>query len=139
MTKVFQYEYALYLVVSRLFHSVRCASMCIESLKLYFRELPGEVKEEGDPASQDEMKKSQKKLIEEIEGLVKRDVIGHITFPMINVCAAEVLTSLMEDGTHRFIFTDGVYAFSLHLDIPRKGHPRRIEVRDIPAIRLPAD
>ena len=35
MTKVFQYEYALYLAVSALFQSVRCKSMCIGSLMLY--------------------------------------------------------------------------------------------------------
>ena len=39
LTKVFQYEYALYTVVADLFESVRCKSMCVDTLKLYFREL----------------------------------------------------------------------------------------------------
>ncbi len=130
MTKIYQYEYALYLVVAGLFQSVRCRSMCIESLMLYFRELPRGEKEEEVPTPQENVKKSQKKLVEEMEKLVERDVIGHITFPMMSICAAEVMTKQEEDGTHSFIFTDGVYAFSLHLNMLRKGHPKGIEVVD---------
>ena len=40
LTKVFQYEYALYEAVSDLFAAMKCRSMCVDSLKLYFRELP---------------------------------------------------------------------------------------------------
>ena len=39
LTKTFQYEYALYQVLSGLFKSVECSSKCIETLKLYFAEL----------------------------------------------------------------------------------------------------
>lgn len=139
LTNVFQYEYAFYLVVTDLFQSVKCRSMCVGSLMLYFRELPKGAKEEEGTAPQENVKKSQKKLVEEMEKLVERDVIDHITFPMINICTAEIMTRLEEDGSHSFIFTDGVYAFSLHLDMPLKGHPRRIEVKDIPIIEPAVD
>ena len=36
MTNIYQYEYALYTVVSELFQTVRCKSLCPESLMLYF-------------------------------------------------------------------------------------------------------
>lgn len=64
------------------------------------------------------------------EILVAKNVIGNISFPMMNVCAAKVYTRLEKDGTHTFIFTDGIYGFSVHLDIFMKGHPKGVEVRD---------
>ena len=134
MTNIYQYEYALYTVMSELFQTVRCKSLCPESLMLYFKERPRGVKEEENSDENGTPKRSQRKLLEEMERLVERDVIGHISFPMISVCAVEVLTALEEDGTHRFIFTDGIYRFDLHLDMGRKGHPRGIEVRNVPGI-----
>ena len=139
MTNIYQYEYALYTVVSELFQTVRCKSLCPGSLMLYFKELPRGVKEEESADEKGTPKKSQKKILEEMERMVERDVIGYITFPMISICAAEVMTRLEEDGTHSFIFTDGVYAFSIHLDMQRKGHPKGIEVRDMPVIKPSVD
>ncbi len=130
MTKVYQYEYALYIVMASLFQSVRCKSLCPNSLMLYFKELPLDVKEEELPENVI-VRKSQRKLIEEIETLVERDVVGKINFPMINACAAELLIKCQDDGTHRFFYTDGIYGFSVHLDMERKRHPRRIEVKNI--------
>ncbi len=130
MTKVYQYEYALFIVMSALFQSVKCKSFCPNSLKLYFKELPLDVKEEDLPEDVI-VRKSQRKLIEEIETLVERDVIGKIKFPMINACSAEVLIKRQDDETHRFFYTDGIYGFSVHLDMERKGHPRCIEVKNI--------
>jgi len=130
MTKVFQYEYALYLAVSDLFQSVRCKSMCIGSLMLYYMELSKGVKNEEDQDPKETAKRSQRKLLEEMDMLVAKDVVGNISFPLMNVCAAEVYTRLEKDGTHTFIFTDGIYGFSVHLDIFRKGHPKGVEVRD---------
>ena len=43
-------------------------------------------------------------------------------------CAAEVRILLEDDGTHSFVFTDGIYGFKVHLDIQGKGHPGRIDV-----------
>ncbi len=133
LTNVFQYEYALFTVMSGQFDSVICKSMSINSLSLYFKELSQkiDVAEENNDGAGKKTGKSQEKLLAEIEALVERDVIGHICFPMMNICAAEVKTVLEEDGSHTFIFTDGIYGFSLHLDMPRKGHPKSIEVRNI--------
>ncbi len=136
LTRAFQYEYALYLTVAALFESVRCKSMCVENLKLYFMELGH--KKDNTENDKDQVKESDSKskntrenLLAEMESLVRRDVIGHIVFPMMHICSAEVRTLLEEDGSHSFIFTDGIYGFKLHLDIPRKGHPRKIEVKDL--------
>ena len=134
MTNIYRYEYALYTVMSKLFQTVRCKSFCPGSLMFYFKELPRGVKEEEGTYDTGNSKRSQRKILEEMEKLVERDVIGNISFPMISECAVEVLTHLNDDNTHRFIFTDGIYRFELHLDMERKGHPRRIEVRNMPGI-----
>lgn len=133
LTKVFQYEYALYTTVSRLFASVRCRSRCVDSLELYFKELPHKANGNGNSEGQKEKdngnkRNTQEGFLSEMAKLVDRDVIGHITFPMMNICAAEVRTIAEKDGTHSFVFTDDIYGFSLHLDMSGKGHPRQIMV-----------
>ncbi len=131
LTKAFQYEYALYRSVSELFASVRCRSMCIDSMKLYFSELPrakenrADVKDES---SSEVKKRTQEDLLAEMSKMVARDVAGHITFPMMNICQAEVHVGTKEDGTHSFVFEDGIYGFSVQLDMPKKGKPKRIQV-----------
>ena len=137
LTGIFQYEYALYLAVADLFESVRCKSMCLESLKLYFCELghkKGSAENDGNSGgSDDEMKskKTQEDLLNEMKRLVDRDVTGNVSFPMMHICSAEVRTRAEEDGSHSFIFTDGIYGFMLHLDIQRNGRPKKIEVTDL--------
>ncbi len=139
LTRIFQYEYALYRTVTDLFESVRCKSMCVESMKLYFMELGhkqlnadnNEYHQTEQETDEKKSKNMQEDLLAEMNILVSRDVIGHITFPMMHICTAEVRTMVEEDGTHSFIFTDGIYGFRLHLDIPRKGHPKKIEVTDL--------
>ena len=137
MAKVFQYEYALYLTMADLFESVRHQSLCIETLKLYYVELPlGKVSsdcEDGSMLENAEKKggKTQEALIEEIKKMVDRDVIGHVTFPQMNICAADVRVIPEKDGTHSFVFTDEIYGFKLHLDMPKfKGHPVGIKVEN---------
>ena len=120
LSKTYQYEYALYLAVSELFGSVRPMSLSLESLKLYFYELHAS-KDGGGKAA------SREGLISEMRKLVNRDVIGNITFPMMNICAAEVMAVQDDDGTHHYIFTDGIYGFVLKLRI-NAGHPVGIEV-----------
>lgn len=136
LTKIFQYEYALYTTISRLFTSVRCRSRCVNSLELYFRELPHKAKSninsEGQKEKDNEKKRNtQEGFLLEMAKLVDRDVIGHITFPMMSVCAAEIKTVLEKDGTHSFVFSDGIYGFSLHLDMSGNGHPIQIQVKDL--------
>ena len=139
LTKVFQYEYALYEAVSELFASVECSSMCIDSLKLYFKEMPHaqeqSVGDKKEHPKNEKKKKTQEGLLEEMTSMVTRDVVGHITFPMITICQAEVRVDTEKDGTHTFIFGDGIYGFSIHLDMPPKGRPKRIEVQDLSSIQ----
>ncbi len=61
LTKVFQYEYAMYSLVSELFAHTECRSMCVESLKLYFQELP------------DDGSMTWKSVLAEMENLVRQD------------------------------------------------------------------
>ena len=126
LTKTYQYEYALYSVVSSLFESVRCRSICMRNLESYFLELP--VTSEKDNG---ERKKTQEKLMEEVKALVNRDVIGKIVFPKINICAAEAAAIPKDDGTHTFSFSDGIYGFSLEIVMSKKGKPIGISVSQI--------
>ncbi len=133
LNMVFQYEYALYAAVSDLFGLVKCKSLCVDSLKMYFLELPHKndsCEKAAEGASDKRRKKTQESLLAEMTQLVSRDVIGIIIFPMMSVCAAEVRTVLEADGTHSFIFTDGIYGFRLHLDMPHKGRPKGIKVEN---------
>ena len=132
LAKRFRYEYALYRVVSELFASVVCRSMCIESLELYFSELPHSTEEgEGDEAaSRGNTRSTQESLLEEMRNLVDRDVVGNIRFPQINICAAEAAALPEKDGSHTFVFSDGIYGFSLHFEKADKKHPKRITVED---------
>ncbi len=133
MARVYRYEYAMYKAVSDLFASVVCRSKCVESLKLYFSEMPHtperDLEAQGIVPEPGKKRKTQEELIAEIASLVKRDVEGKINFPMMQICQAEVRAAAMADGTHIFTFTDGIYGFSIHLDMIRKGRPHRIEVK----------
>ena len=139
LTKTYQYEYALYRKISELFQSVRCKSMCIETLRLYFRELPdrpaSQLEAENPEQLADRHRKKKEDFLEEIEKLIQRDVAGKVTFPMMQDCQAKVRVHVEKDNTHSFTFTDGDYGFNVRLDMPRKGHPRRIKVRDVSEIK----
>ncbi|MCR5232736.1 MAG: hypothetical protein K6E53_02365 [Lachnospiraceae bacterium] len=129
LTKQFQYEYALYLLISNLFHSVRCRSRNIESLMLYFMELPEKVKRNKD--EEEYQPRTKKEFLSELTPVIARDVFGHITFPKMHECAAEVVIEKEEDGTHTFIFTDGIYGFALRLQRIKHNRPLKIRVTDL--------
>ncbi len=135
MARVYRYEYAMYKAVSDLFASVVCRSMCVDSLKLYFSEMPHtperDLEAQGVVPEPGKKRKTQEELIAEMASLVKRDVEGKISFPMMQICRAEARAAAMADGTHTFTFTDGIYGFSIHLDMNRKGYQRRIEVKTL--------
>ncbi len=146
LTKTFQYEYALVRAVSELFATVKEKSLCLETLRLYFLELPREAdfpkpeEAEGEEiagkakgAEAQAAKKTREKLLLKMEALVTRDVLGNISFPMMSSCAAELTVVPMEDGSHMFIFSDGVYTFSVSLELTKKGQPEKIIVRDFAA------
>lgn len=139
LTKVFQYEYALVSEISNLFKEVKTNSMCVERLKLYFRELPveknGEHQDEDEKIEgvDDKKRKTDKEVLEEIRNMVNRDLIGKVRFPKMQECMAELLTISKEDGKHIFVFTDGVYTFSAELIIKKKNKPCAIKIREIDA------
>ncbi len=130
LTRTFQYEYALYRSVAGLFEKVICKSKNVENLSLYFSELPEKtVRSENEYGQNTGRKKhTQEKVLDEVMGLVSRDVIEHINFPMIHRCAAYAYTVPEKDGSHSFVFTDGIYGFAVHMDVPAKGHLGKIEV-----------
>ncbi|MBR5377085.1 MAG: hypothetical protein IK139_07375 [Lachnospiraceae bacterium] len=131
LTKTYCYEYALYRAVSELFASVVCESRLIDSLNLYFAELPDGSETDGNGQKASGKTRTKADYIKEAGELVKRDVIGHVTFPMMNICAAKAQTFTEEDGTHTFLFTDGIYGFSVHMEAPSKGRPEAITVKDL--------
>ncbi|MCR4655134.1 MAG: hypothetical protein K5770_02725 [Lachnospiraceae bacterium] len=135
MTKTFQFEYALVKAVSGLFSSVRYRSMCIDRLNLYFKELPRSREQAGEKAEgySDSIRrrKTQEGLLSEMATLVERDVSGKVTFPMMHICQADVFVSTEADGTHSFIFTDGIYGFRVHLNMQVTGKSKKIEVKDL--------
>ncbi len=135
LTKTFQYEYALYQVLSGLFKSVECSSKCIETLKLYFAELargssdPGSVLNDNTESGSSK-RKTQEGLITEITHMVERDVQGHVNFPDMHNCRARMKVLRNKDGSHIFVFTDEVYSFAVRLNMPRKGR-KKIEVANL--------
>ncbi len=138
MTRQFQYEYALYKVVSEMFEAVSCrSSRCIETLELYFKEL-----HYGNPSSaveklDDPEKKrtTQWDIIEEVRALVEHTVPGKVTFPMMHLCRAEAFVISVDDGTHTFRFTDGIYDFSVHMRNLHGNGKIRIDVQDNAPVR----
>ncbi len=137
LTKLYQHEYALFTAVSELFASVICDSMCVESLMLYFKELPQGNQESTEYAASTPGRKrlTQENLLKGVRIAASEKVQGHITFPMMNICAANAYTKLNSDGTHTFIFTDGIYAFSVRLKMQGRGSDFRLEVKDLPPVR----
>ena len=123
MEKTYQYEYALYMLVSDLFQTVVCNSMCIDSLKLYYMDLVKENRNTGNPSYE-----KQYVVEEEIQTLIEKDVIGKIKFPGMHVCRAEVTVRTKEDGAHVFTFSDGIYGFSVSLNMKENDRPEEIEV-----------
>ena len=123
LTKTFQYEYALYVAVCELFEGVTCRSMCIDRLKLYFRELPHASEHaQGDEREGKEQKKhlTQEKLLAKMRTMVERDVVGHVTFPMMSICRAEVRVIVEAGGSHIFLFTDGIYRFGVGMNMQKE-------------------
>lgn len=124
--KQYQYECALYETIAGLFESVICRSMNLENLRLYLAELP--IAGKDDKSSS---KITKEKVLSEMSELVRRDVTGKIIFPQINICAVESTAILENDGSHTFIFTDGIYGFSVRLKMAGHGHPMGIEVKNL--------
>ncbi len=129
MANLYRYEFALYKVVSSLFAGVTCRSMCVKTLEMYFNDLPHPDSKAGADADSGERKKTASEaLIDEVAKLVEKDVIGKISFPMMNVCRADAFILPEEDKSHSLVFSDGIYSFSLRLKMEDGKHPAGIEV-----------
>ncbi len=127
--------------LSMLFKETVCQSQCIDTLKLYFNELP--IKEQlenesmqsdqddnaGCDANTENVKRTRESVREEVSALIDRYVIGKVSFPMMQECMATVQVFPRNDGTHAFLFTDDIYAFLVRIEKINKGHPKRIIVR----------
>ncbi len=141
LTKTYQYEHALLTTVSGLFKETQTSSLCPDRLRLYFNELPirKEVQEQaraqkeamGQTVTEDEPcnKRTRDSVMEEVKALVTRDVEGNVEFPLMHQCRADVRILEREDGSHTFLFTDGVYAFTVRFDKFKKGRPLSIRVK----------
>ena len=125
MTKVFQYEYALYVLTSDLFAQVSCRSMVVDRLKLYYAELAKVSKKEERLSFE-----KQYELENEVQSLIERDVLGKVAFPGMHMCRAELTVRTGQDGSHTFTYSDGIYGFSLHLKLNGKKRCVGIEVRN---------
>ncbi|RKM61330.1 hypothetical protein D6855_05415 [Butyrivibrio sp. CB08] len=142
-TKTYQYEHALLTAVSDLFKETETSSLLPDRLRLYFNELPirkevqaqvkaqkeamGQNVEENTPCT----RRTRDSVMEEMKVLVARDVEGKVTFPMMHQCRAQIRVLPGKDGTHAFLFTDGVYGFSVSLDFGEKkkaSKPKKIVV-----------
>lgn len=125
MTKIFQYEYALYLLMSELFHDVHCSSVfALETLKLYYMDLVSTSK--SGYASYEK----QYVIEEKIRCWIKRDVIGSVRFPLMDRCKVEITMKQNTDFSHIFIFSDGIFAFSVRLNLDKKKRIIGIKVRN---------
>ena len=138
MAQTYRYEYALFTAVSGLFARVTHRSLCLDTLRIYFNELPigddsskkKDTDREQDAAGKKKNKKTQKKIMEYITNLVARDLLDNIDFPMMDICAAEVRVLRRKDGTHIFEFTDGIYGFRVGLDKSYDGYLEGLTVSD---------
>lgn len=139
LSKVFRYEYALYTLLCGWFGSTVCRSMCVESLSLYFKELgrrPKTVAERDALSDKEKKRVTQEDILDEVTARLEQDVKGHITFPMMHECRAEVSIVPTGDGTHKLIFTDGIYGFSVRPVFSSRGKFKKLEVKDIRPIRV---
>ena len=139
LSKVFRYEYALYMLLSGWFGSTVCKSMCVKSLSLYFKELgrrPKTAVERNGLSDKEKKHVTQEDILDEVSAHLDKYVRGHITFPLMHECMAEVSIVPTGDGTHKLIFTDGIYGFSVHPVFSSKNKFIRLEVKDLRPLRV---
>ncbi len=131
LTKTYQYEYALLQAISKLFASIQCNSVAWERLKMYYMELPHSSPDTVEQNLETAKKKTQESILNEMLALVQRDIVGHVTFPQMNICAAQVYIIPDNQDHHTFFFTDDIYGFSVKLSKFTNGRPTALEVADI--------
>ncbi len=113
--------------------------MCVESLSLYFKELgsrPKTAAEREDLSEKEKKRVTQEDILEEVSERLDKDVRGHITFPLMHECMAEVSIVPTGDGKHKLIFTDGIYGFSVRPVFSSRNKFMRLEVKDLRPLRV---
>ncbi len=139
MSQTFCYEYALYEMLSDLFAGTSCNSMLIGTLRMYYSDLVKENDHKHNPYAPVTFSYEKQYVIEEkINYLIARDVVGKVTFPGMHLCRAEVKVRTMPDGSHAFLFTDGIYAFEAMLAYGKKGAPAAVLVRNLKSAAAPS-
>ncbi len=136
LTKTYQLEYALFLSICSLFKEVKSDSYALDSLKLYFSELP--INNNEAEGRGGKPKVTRGKLMAVTDKLVRDDLVGHVTFPMINECIAFAKVTTNDDKTHTFTFGDGIYTFGVRL-VNKKREPLSIEVKDLTLLKAHKD
>ena len=106
LSKVYQYEYAVYVILSSYFRSVKCNSNTIKTLKMYYSELV-KTTAKGNFSYED-----QYLIEEESEDLILHAILGNIRMPHMSKRDARVIISTNEDGTHSFTFLSEEYSFT---------------------------
>jgi len=120
-SKIYQYEYAIYLILSSYFKSTTCESRAIETLRLYYADLVKTT------ASGNCSYEKQYQIEEESEALIKNAILGNIRMPHMNRRDAKVTVIRNEDGTHTFTFRSGKDSFTyrLMLEEEENSKPKR--------------
>ena len=109
LATIYQFEYAIYLILSNCFKSVTCDSNALETLRLYYADL---IKINGNG---NYSYTNQEEMEEECEILIKNGLAGRINMPPFHTRNAKVTISRNADGTHSFTFRSGVYYFTYRL------------------------
>ena len=119
------------MLISDMFHSVRNRSRSIESLRLHYMDLPDKAEKKPKDSEEENKRKTKSDIVQEVAELIVRDLKGRIPFPMMHTCAVESKAVLEEDGSHTFVFTDGIYGFSVHLDMYRNRDIKMIKITNL--------
>ena len=106
LTKIYQYEYAVYTLLTGYFKSTECNSRAIESLRIYYSELVS-VSATGKCSYE-----KQYELEEKCETLVQKCILPKISMPGANLRHVKIYISPNQDKTHTFTFKSGEYYFS---------------------------
>ena len=126
--KLYQYEYAVFNIISGLFKEVSFTSNYIDIVRLYYIDLI-KLNDSGNPSY-----KKQNELDRECLNMVNDDFLGSVGAGQLNQLRAYVTTPLQPDGTHAFVFEcDNGASFAYR--IRGRGHNRRIEVRNLSRAR----
>ncbi len=123
MEKVYQYEYAIFMIISDMFTEVNYTSRCFDMLKICYMELV-KLNDSGNPSY-----KKQYDIDDECADLVKRDLIGKIDVGQLNNQSAYVKVDLLPDNFHAFTF-ECSNGSNFAIRLKGRGRKSRIQVKN---------